>query len=90
MIYRKPSKVRDTKFEKTDELTIGGRVVLPGEIIKVAGEHGSKFKFVGIVTNKQTGAFWVDCFEVHGNQVGAFRSFSIDRVKLIPKKRLKK
>jgi hypothetical protein len=90
MIHRKSSTVRETKFERSYELAIGEKTILPGEIIKVSGEHGAKFKFISVVTNKETGTFWVDCFEITGSQVGAFRSFSVNRIKTIPKKRLKK
>ena len=90
MINRKSSAVRETKFERSYELTIGGRTILPGEIIKVNGEHGSKFKFISLVTNKETGAFWVDCFEIDKGIVSGWRSFKTDRIKIIPIKRGKK
>jgi hypothetical protein len=46
-----------------------------------------RFKFDSLVTNTETGAQWVDCFEVYKMRTGVLRSFKIDRIKRIPKKR---
>ena len=90
MINRRSSPVKETKFERVYELNINGRILLPGEIIKIHGEHGSKFKFVSLVTNKETGASWIDCFEMDKAASSAWRSFKSDRIKLMPIKRKKK
>jgi hypothetical protein len=87
MISRKASAIRETKFERSYELQVGTRTVLSGEIIKINGEHGAKFKFISLVTNKETGATWIDCFELDKNIVSAWRSFKTDRIKLMPIKR---
>jgi hypothetical protein len=63
-----------------------GFEILAGEIIKIHGEYGARFKFVGITTNERTGATWVDCFEIIGTVPSVFRSFKEERVKRIPKK----
>jgi hypothetical protein len=89
MISRKASVIKETKFERTYEVQVGSRLILSGEIIKINGEHGSKFKFISLVTNKETGATWVDCFELDKNIVSAWRSFKTDRIKLMPIKRSK-
>jgi hypothetical protein len=87
MISRKASAIRETKFERSYEIQVGTRTVLSGEIIKINGEHGAKFKFISLVTNKETGATWIDCFELDKNIVSAWRSFKADRIKLMPIKR---
>jgi hypothetical protein len=87
MISRKTSLIRETKFERSYELQVGTRTVLPGEVIKINGEHGAKFKFISLVTNKETGATWIDCFELDKTIVSAWRSFKTDRIKLMPIKR---
>jgi len=87
MISRKSSVIKETKFERSYEMQIGNRILVSGEIIKINGEHGSKFKFVSLVTNKETGSSWIDCFELDKNIVSAWRSFKTDRIKLMPIKR---
>jgi hypothetical protein len=90
MIHRKASVVKETKFERSYELQVGNRVLVSGEIIKINGEHGAKFKFISLVTNKETGSTWIDCFELDKNIVSAWRSFKTDKIKLMPIKRGKK
>ena len=90
MISRKASVIRETKFERSYEIQVGTRTVLSGEVIKINGEHGAKFKFISLVTNKETGATWIDCFEMDKTLASAWRSFKPDRIKLIPIKRGRK
>jgi hypothetical protein len=82
--------VRESKFERVYELQVGSRIVSSGEVIKIHGEYGSRFKFSSLVTNKETGAQWIDCFELQKNVVSGWRSFRSDRIKLIPIKRGRK
>jgi hypothetical protein len=82
--------VAKTKFEKTEAIAINNRVIVRGDFIKIVGQHGGKFKFHSLVTNKETGAQWIDCFEMHKTVVSACRSFRSDRIKLIPIKRGRK
>ena len=89
MHSKKNAPVKETKFERAYELDVNGRTVLTGEIIKIQGEHGSRFKFVSLVTNKETGASWIDCFEMDKTVASAWRSFKSDRIKLVPIKRKK-
>jgi hypothetical protein len=77
-------------FERVYELEAGNFTIEKGDLIKIVGEYGMRFKFVSVTTNTKTGATWVDCHEVHRGQTGAFRSFTLDRVKRIPKRRTKK
>jgi hypothetical protein len=81
------SVVADTKFSRIQEITVGNRLIVAGDIIKIDGEHGGKFKFHSLVTNKETGVQWIDCFELQKNVVSGWRSFRSDRIKLIPIKR---
>jgi hypothetical protein len=75
------------KFQTEDSVIIDGFEVVRDDIIKVKGQHGSKFKFRGFTTNVETGSSWIDCFELQKGLPGAFRSFSIEDVKRVPKKR---
>ena len=90
MISRKSSAIRETKFERSYELQVGNRTILSGEIIKINGEHGAKFKFISLITNKETGVTWIDCFELDRNTASAWRSFKPDRIKPMPIKRGKR
>lgn len=82
--------VRETKFDKIGEILVNGRLIVTGDIIKIHGEHGAKFRFNSLVTNKETGSVWIDCFEMDKAVASAWRSFRPDRIKLIPIKRGRK
>jgi hypothetical protein len=82
--------VLETHFQRESELSIDNHTIAKGDLIKVKGEYGVRFKFDSFVTNTKTGATWIDCFEVYRGTVGAYRSFKSDRIKRIPKKRVKK
>ena len=79
-----------TKFSRVYEMQYGNFTIEKGDLIKISGEYGIKFKFLSITTNTETGSFWVDCIETYRGQSGPLRSFTIDRVKRIPKKRVRK
>lgn len=83
----KTVKHAQTKFSREYELKIGNFIIAAGDIIKIEGEHGGKFKFHSLVTNTENGLVWVDCFELHKASMGAWRSFAPERVKRIPTKR---
>jgi hypothetical protein len=88
MVNRKTSThIKPTKFFKFPEITVDGFVIEKGEIIKIKDEWGMRFKFDSLVTNTSTGAQWIDCFEVYKLRTGCTRSFRLDRVKRIPKRR---
>jgi hypothetical protein len=87
MPRRKKVEVVPTKFAKVYEMPHGNFVINQGDLIKINDEWGMKFKFDSLVTNVETGAQWVDCFEVHKLRTGSLRSFSLDRVKRIPTRR---
>jgi hypothetical protein len=90
MITRKKTKPAPTKFSRVYELQVGTFTIVKGDIIKIQDEHGRKFKFDSVVTNTETGATWVDCFEMQKASSGQYCSFSIDRVKRIPTRRGKR
>lgn len=74
------------KFLRQPYVIVDGFEVVQGDMIKVKGEFGGKFKFDNFVTNTETGAQWVDCFETWRGSVGVWRSFHVDRIKRIPKR----
>jgi hypothetical protein len=76
-----------TKFSKEPTVIVDGFEISQGDIIKIHGEHGIKFKFSAFVTNTETGAQWVDCIELDRGAMGGLRSFYLDRVKRVPVKR---
>jgi hypothetical protein len=87
MSRKKLSFVKDSVFLREEEVVVGNRTIQRGEVIKIDGEHGGKFKFHSLVTNTMTGSQWIDCFELHKSVVSAWRSFKTDRIKLMPIKR---
>ena len=87
MLRRKKVKAKPTKFERVYEMPFGNFTIERGDLIKIQDEWGMRFKFDCVTTNIETGAQWVDCFEMYKKQTGCYRSFSLDRVKRIPKRR---
>lgn len=87
MNKRNYAPVAETIFSREYELQIDNFLIVKGDIIKVRGEYGTKFKFHSLVTNNTTGSQWVDCFEIQKGAASAYRSFKIDRIKRIPTKR---
>ena len=83
---RKKINVKPSYFTTEPYMEVNGFPINRGDIIKVHGEWGAKFKFVGITTNNLTGASWVDCFEVIRGVPSVFRSFKQDRIKRVPKR----
>jgi hypothetical protein len=80
-----------TQLQRVPEIVLpDGKIIVKGDVFKVSGEYGLKFRFDNLVTNLDSGAEWVDCYEIFRGHAGAFRSFKRDRIKRIPKKRVKK
>lgn len=75
------------RFYRESSVILDGFEISSGDFFKVRGEHGGRFKFHSFVTNTETGAQWVDCFEVMSGTPSVFRSFKLDRLKRIPNKR---
>lgn len=90
MPRRKKVELPPTKFFSYPEIEVDGFVIEKGELIKIKDEWGLRFKFDGLVTNTETGAQWVDCFEMYRGRSGVLRAFRLERVKRIPKKRGKR
>jgi hypothetical protein len=74
-------------FTRVYSFDIGNFTISRGDIIKIDGEHGVKFKFDSVVTDPRTGNTWIDCFELEKGIVSRFRSFTMSRVKRIPTRR---
>jgi len=87
---RKETPVKETIFSRVYQMEYGNFIIEKGDLVKVQGEYGSRFKFHSVTTNTETGVSWVDCFESYRGQSGVFRSFYPDRIKRIPKKRPRK
>ena len=80
-----------TKFGHSPTyVTPDGFTISKGDLIKIRGEYGVRFRFDSVVTNLESGAEWIDCYEMFRGNAGALRSFKHDRIKRIPKKRVKK
>lgn len=86
MAKKNIAPVAETKFTRVYTINVGGFEIVRGDIIKVSGEYGTKFKFDSVVTNTETGASWIDCFEVFRGQSQCFRSFSAEQIKRIPQR----
>jgi hypothetical protein len=83
----KSVKPQNTKFVREYKLEVGNFVINQGDIIKIDGMHGDKFKFDCVVTNTENGLVWIDCFEMQKSSTGVFRSYALERVKRIPTRR---
>lgn len=75
-----------TKFLKESSILVDGFEINKGDMIKVSGQYGGKFRFDSLTTNLETGAQWVDCFEVNNGIAFAFRSFFLKDIKRIPQR----
>jgi hypothetical protein len=83
---KKQVEAPPTRFLREPKIIVNGFEIVRGDIIKVKCVFGSKFKFDSFVTNIDTGAQWVDCFELIGGVPSVFRSFKLDQVKRVPKR----
>jgi hypothetical protein len=77
--------------------TEDGYQIEHGDMIKIkgknsfgVGEWGTTFKFDKLVTNTENGKVWIECFEMYRGRSGVMRAFLVERIKRIPKKRVKK
>lgn len=65
-----------------------GKIISIDEIIRIDGEHGTRFMFLRHVINNDTGNEWIDCHEIHKGTLGMCRSFRPERIRSIsPKKK---
>jgi len=87
---RKKTKINDPFIREDFFVTDQGRTVSNGELIKIKGVWGTKFKFINYVTNPTNGVSWIDCIELEKGIGCGWRSFYPDRVKTMPKKRGKR
>jgi hypothetical protein len=87
-----PSPNAQLYLKEDQYVTSDGKTINAGDLIKVKGEYGTKFKFIAYVKHTISGATWVDCLELERGVARAFRSFREDRIKPIhiPKRRNKK
>jgi hypothetical protein len=86
MAKRKYAEVKPSSLVTESFIDIDGFTINSGDIIKVHGQHGSKFKFIGATTNTRTGSFWIDCFEIIRGVPSVFRSFKLEKIKRIPQR----
>jgi hypothetical protein len=86
---RRKIKSQDPFLRKDHFVLSPGITIVQGEVIKITGEHGRRFRFLNHVTNPANGVQWIDCFEMQKGTGGvyiacAWRSFYPERVKHIP------
>jgi len=86
MPRRKRVSAKPTYFVTEPYMEVDGFPIHAGDIIKVRGEYGTKFKFVGVTTNTLTGSNWVDCHEIFRGKPQQFRAFKQDKIKRVPQK----
>jgi len=88
MIKRNPQDKTEIpdKFIREHKMVIDGFEIVKGDIIKIAGQRGLKFKFDSIVTNPENSSIWVDCFEMFRATASQYRSFRVEDVKRIPQR----
>ena len=80
------TEAKPTNFFRFPEITVDGFTIERGDLIKIKDEWGMKFKFDSLVTNQETGAQWVDCYEMFRGRAGCLRAFRLERVKRVPKR----
>jgi hypothetical protein len=74
------------RFLREYRMLVNGFEIVKGDMIKISGQYGQKFKFESLTTNSETGAVWVDCFEVMGKVASTYRAFRVEDVKRIPQR----
>jgi hypothetical protein len=80
-------------YDRTPEYTLeSGRTITEGEVIKIDGVWGTKFKFKEHVIRTDNGKEWIDCYELEKGVNCGLRSFYPEKIKPIPvrKRRNKK
>lgn len=87
---RKKVQVDDPFVREDSFVTEEGKTVNKGDIIKVKGIWGTKFRFQQYVTNPDIKKSWVDCVQLEKGVGCGMRSFYPERVKVVPKKRGKR
>ena len=87
---RKKYNIVDPFIREDSFITEDGKKVEKGDIIKIKGIWGVKFRFFQYVTNPKNNVSWIDCVELERGVPCGMRSFYPDRVKTMPKKRGKR
>lgn len=86
MARKRQVEVAPSHFVTEPQMSVNGFPIAAGDIIKVRGEYGVSFKFIGVTTNTLTGSTWVDCLEIFRGKAQQFRAFKEDRIKRIPQR----
>jgi hypothetical protein len=69
---------------KKDYVLDTGRIISEGEIIKINGVWGTKFRFKEHVIRTDNGKQWIDCYELEKGVNCGLRSFYPERIKPMP------
>lgn len=67
-----------------------GRTISEGEVIKIDGVWGVKFKFKEHVIRTDNGKEWIDCYELEKGISCSLRSFYPERIKPMPIRKRRK
>lgn len=74
-------------YERTPSYVLeNGTVIEQGDIIKIQGIHGIKFRFIEHVVKTDNNKEWIDCIELEKGTPCGTRSFYADRIRTIPKR----
>jgi hypothetical protein len=88
---KKKTITKNDPFDRQDNfVNEDGKTIARGDVIKIKGVWGTKFRFFNYVTNPKNGVSWIDCVELEKGVGCGMRSFYPDRVKAMPKKRGKR
>lgn len=74
------------RFVREYKMIVDGFEIVKGDMIKIYGQYGQKFRFECVTTNSATGAVWIDCFEIMGKVASTYRAFKVEDVKRIPQR----
>ncbi len=65
------------------ELPFARDVIKTGDIVRIKSDRG-RYRFVRVATNRKKGVTWIDCHDVVS---GDFRSFYVEKIKLVERKK---
>ena len=88
---KKVSSPFEHLYSRFPEYTLeNGRVISEGEVIKIDGVGGVKFKFKEHVVRTDSGKEWIDCYELERGISCSLRSFYPERIKPMPIRKRRK
>lgn len=73
-------------WDVVTEVMADGHLLTPGTMFAVRGVRGVRFRFLRYVTNKETGAAWVDAMSLPGRRStksAKYHAFRLEQVRWV-------